>query len=52
MPLRALMISSRATTIPVRVPGNPNFDRLMQRITLSVQTNSAAVKMMLGNGMP
>ena len=46
------MISARAITIPVRTPGRPSFERLMQTIVFSFQSGSASTKMMFGNGVP
>ena len=49
---RAAMISSFAITIPVRRPGSPSFERLMQRIVLSSQKGAASPKTMPGKGSP
>ena len=45
-------ISWRAMTIPVRTPGRPSLDRLMQTIVFSFHRGSASVNTMFGNGMP
>ena len=48
----AEMISGAATTIPVRVPGRPSFERLRVRITCLSQCGVISLKMILGNGAP
>ena len=45
-------ISGRAMTIPVRTPGRPSFDRLIQTIVFSFHSGSASVNTMPGNGTP
>ncbi len=48
----ALAICSGATTMAVRVPGRPSFERLIVRITCGAQCGCASVKMTFGNGAP
>ena len=43
MPERVLIVSSFATTIPVRAPGKPNLDKLRHTMVLSFQKGLAGV---------
>ena len=43
MPERVLIVSSFATTIPVRAPGKPNLDKLRHTIVLSFQKGLVGV---------
>ena len=48
----ARQISSRAMTMPVRVPGSPILERLSVRMMFSFQTGAASLKMAPGKGSP
>ena len=49
---RAEMMSSFAITIPVRSPGSPSFERLMQRTVFSSQDGAASPYTIPGKGNP
>ena len=48
----AAAISGRATTTAVRVPGNPSFERLNERMTFSSQIGMASRNRIPGHGVP